>query len=166
MENKLNTKKRKENSKTFYIFLTFQVNKDKETEASEANAFLDQIQKELKIHYSKEFENDNKINFVKILKYELLKPKKDDSDIKFLIETNKYEYYMRVSYEPENFIYEIKLFRSSKEYKNMNEIYQNKISLSEKTEIFNDSLSKNKELLDKFNEDTIILYSFHPIFYF
>ena len=48
----------------------------------------------------------------------------------------------------------------------MNDIPQNQISLSEKMEIFNESLSKNEELLTKFYEDTIELYSLYPKFDF
>ena len=48
----------------------------------------------------------------------------------------------------------------------MIEIFQNQISLSEKMEIFVESLSKNKELFNKFYEDTIELYSLYPKFDF
>ena len=153
--------KKKGKAKSIYLFLIFPIIKEKE--ASEANAFFEEIQKTFKIFYSKDIEKDNKTFFIKILKYE---PEKNKKNILVKCLTKEFEYFIVVNYEKEIFIYEHKLFKKNNLYKNMIEIFQNQISLTEKMNIFIESLIQNKEPLDKFYKDTIYLYSLYPKFDF
>ena len=156
--------KTKSKAKRIYSILIFPITKEKE--ASEANAFFEEIQKEFKIFYSKEIEKDNTTYFIKILKYESEKSKKDKGNILSKCSTKEFEYFLVINYDRENFIYELKLLKKNNLYKNMIEIYQNQISLTDKMNIFIESLNQNKEPLDKFYEDTIDLYSLYPKFDF
>ena len=161
MQDQDNTKiekgNKKSKSKTYFLFLAFPVNKDKENEASEAKRFFESIQKRFDIFYSKEIEKNNKIYFIKILKYEAEKNQKDNLMIKLTTIDNNY--FIKANPDRKMFIYEISLIRIHNLYKNIDEILQNQITLSEKLEIFGQSLAQNKELLDKLYEDTIKLYS-------
>ena len=163
MEDKTNKKagKTKSKAKSIYLFLIFPIIKEKE--ASEANAFFEEIQKVFTIFYSKDIEKDNTTDLIKILKYE---PENSKKNILKKLLTKEFEYFIVINYEKENFIYEIKLIKKNNLYKNMIEIFQNQISLTEKMNIFIESLIQNKEPLDKFYEDTIDLYSFYPKFDF
>ena len=166
MEDKTNkTKgKTKGKAKIIYSILIFPITKEKE--APEANAFFEEIQKEFKIFYSKEIEKDNTTYFIKILKYESDKSKKDKGNILSKCSTKEFEYFVVINYDKENFIYELKLFKKNNLYKNMIEIFQNQISLTDKMNIFIESLNQNKEPLNKFYENTIDLYSLYPRFDF